>query len=170
MFIKLFDVKERSVTPTEHCYVITWLKDIMESYPDNYCKIYAYLQFMSSWNPADNPYLAMEENNREEVILRDIDADFSTEDEIIQLALENCKKMHELPSYRLWLTAKKGLDKMKNYLDSVQMRDGKDGNIADYRATYKDLPNLEKAYNEAYRAFIDDVKMSVRGGKYNSQV
>jgi len=170
MYIKLFDIQNDTVTPTPHCYTIEWLKTIIDNYPDNYCKIFAYLQYMCSWNPDDNPYLAIKEADREDTILNDINSDFSTEDDLIQEALTKCKKLFELPAYRLWLSGKKALDNIKDYLDNNKVYSGKDGNNKDYRDTLKDLPNLEKAYNEGYKAFMEEINLQVRGGRHNTIV
>ncbi len=43
MYTKLFDIQNGTVVPTEHCYTLRTLKNIMEKYPDNYLKIYQYL-------------------------------------------------------------------------------------------------------------------------------
>jgi hypothetical protein len=170
MYIKLFTTQGDIAVPTDSVYAISWLKDIIDNYPKNYIKIFSYLQFMYSWNPDDNPYLAMKEEDREETILSDIKADFSTEDDLIQVAMQNCQKLFELPAFRLWKSAKKGLDNIREYLDNNKVYSGKDGNNKDYRDTLKDLPNLEKAYNEGYKAFMEEAKLEVRGNRFNSQV
>jgi|APCry1669188910_1035180.scaffolds.fasta_scaffold10273_5 hypothetical protein len=171
MYIKLFSFAgAKAVAPTEHCYQIKQFKDIIDNYPDNHCKIFAYLQYMYSWNPDDNPYLAMREEDREQTILQDIVADFSTEDDLIQKAINKCKQLFELPVYRAWRASKTALDGLSFYLETTKPSSGKDGSIGDIRATIKDLPALNKAYNEGYQAFLEDVKVSVRGDKFISAV
>jgi hypothetical protein len=39
MLIKLFDIQNGKVIPTEHCYVLKFLKEIMEKYPDSYMSV-----------------------------------------------------------------------------------------------------------------------------------
>lgn len=170
MYIKLFDIQGETVTPTNHCYTIEWLKVIIEKYPKEYNKIFAYLQYMCSWNPEDNPYLAMKEEDREETILKDIKGKFSTEDDLIQVALKNCKKLFELPTYRIWKAAKVALDNIAGYLETTKPTSGKDGSNADIRATMKDYPALCDAYNKGYKAFMDEVKITIRGDKFDSQI
>lgn len=170
MYIKLFDLQGNKVIPSIHCYTISWLKILIDEYPENYLKIFSYLQYMSSWNVDDNPYLAMKEEDREETITKDLEIDFSLDDDLIQEALEKCQTMHELPSYRLWRSAKNGIDKIRDYLDSVKVTSGKDGSNADFRATLKDLPNLQKAYNDGYKDFMEESKIMIRGDKFNSMV
>ena len=35
MLARLFDVQNGKVVPSEHCYTLSWLKDIMYEYSDN---------------------------------------------------------------------------------------------------------------------------------------
>src|ERR1019366_3529827 len=98
MYIKIFDIENQRVIPSVHCYTIQWLKDIIDNYPTEYLKILSYLQYMCSWNPEDNPYLAVKEEEREEAIINDLGIDFSLEEDDIQLALEKCQKLFELPA------------------------------------------------------------------------
>ena len=43
-----------------------------------------------------------------------------------------------------------------------------DGVAGAYRKPLEDLPNLEKAYNEGYKAFMEEAKLEVRGNRFNS--
>ena len=45
MIGKLFDIQGGKLVPTEHCYTINWLKDIMDEYKEEYeyLKVYMYL-------------------------------------------------------------------------------------------------------------------------------
>jgi hypothetical protein len=170
MYIKLFDFEGGSLVPSIHCYSIIWLKNIMESYPKNYLKIFLYLQYMCSWNPEDNPYLAMEESEREQTILYDIRADFSVEDDLIQEALQRCHKIFDTPTYRLYRAGKICIDNITKFLETTKPSSGKDGSIADIRATFKDFNNLVSEYNKGYKTFIEDTKVAIRGNKFDSQV
>ena len=170
MYIKLFDVVGNKVVPTEHCYVITWLKEIMDKYPEHYLKIFAYFQYMCSWNPDTNPYLAMKEEDREETILRDVGIDFSVDDDLIQESLQKCKEMCELPAYRAWKSAKIGLQNISNFVENQKITTGKDGSGPFIMSSIEKLPSLNKAFNEAYRAYMDAAKIVIRGDKFNSQV
>ena len=42
MIVRLFDVQNGVVIPTEHCYTLKALKEIMDNYPDDYLKILGY--------------------------------------------------------------------------------------------------------------------------------
>jgi len=47
MLVRLFDVQNSKVIPTEHCYALPFLKAIMTEYPDTYLQVYQYIFYMS---------------------------------------------------------------------------------------------------------------------------
>ena len=102
MTIRLFDIQNDKVIPSEHCYILKSLKDIMDNYPENHIKIYQYLFYMTCPNSDINPFFFVPELDKEELILKEIDADFSTEDEDIHLALKFCEKMYATPTSRAY--------------------------------------------------------------------
>ena len=48
MLIKLFDIQNGKVVPSEHCYTLKSLKKIMDEYPDTYLSVYQYVFYMTS--------------------------------------------------------------------------------------------------------------------------
>jgi len=100
MIVKLFDIQNNVIVPTEHCYTISTLKKIMDDYPEDYLKIYQYLFYMTCPNPDLNPFFNLAEDDKEEIILAEINAEFSSEDDGIPGALELCKQLYETPTMR----------------------------------------------------------------------
>ena len=43
MLVKLFDIQNGKVVPSEHCYVLKSLKKIMDKYPNTYLSVYQYV-------------------------------------------------------------------------------------------------------------------------------
>ena len=43
MLAKLFDVQNGKVIPSEHCYSLKTLKNIMDKYPDTHMQVYLYI-------------------------------------------------------------------------------------------------------------------------------
>ena len=80
---KLFDVQNGIVIPTEHCYTLKALKDVMDAYPEDYLKIYLYLFYMCCPNPDLNPFFFTPDMDKENLIVDQIGADFSIEDDTI---------------------------------------------------------------------------------------
>lgn len=167
MLARLFDVQNGKVVPTEHCYTITWLKDIMDEYSedDEYLKVYMYLFYMTYPNPDANPYFHYKVTGKEEAILEDIKAEFSTEDESIQIALRNCKKMFETPTSRAYEGIAGMLDKLAVYMKTANISDGRDGNITQIMTAGAKFEQIRQSFKGAYKDLQDEQQSRVRGGK-----
>lgn len=164
MLARLFDVQNGKVIPSEHCFTLKALKDIMENYPDDHLKIYQYLFYMTCPNPDMNPFFNVPDADKEELILREIEAEFSTEDEDIQIALIFCEKMYETPTSRAYVGMQKALDRISRYLGTAQITDGKDGNIAQIRALAKDFDGIRQSFKGVYKDLQEEQQSRVRGG------
>ncbi len=165
--VRLFDIQNEKIVPTEHCYTIKFLKDIMDEYNknDEYLKIYSYLFYMTCLNPDLHPYFNMIENEKEDIILEDVDAEFSTEDPLIRLALDKCEKLYETPTSRAYMGIKKSLDNIATYMANTQITDGRDGNISQIRAVAKDFDAIRQSFKGAFKDLKDEQQSTVRGGK-----
>lgn len=165
--VRLFDIQNEKIVPTEHCYTIKFLKDIMDEYNENdeYLKVYSYLFYMTCLNPDLNPYFNMIENEKEDIILEDVDAEFSTEDPLIRLALDKCEKLYETPTSRAYMGIKKSLDNIATYMANTQITDGRDGNISQIRAVAKDFDAIRQSFKGAFKDLKDEQQSTVRGGK-----
>jgi len=165
MIVKLFDIQNEKVVPTEHCYTIKFLKDIMDEYPDTYLSVYQYLFYMTCPNPDLNPFFHLPEYDKEEIIVDEIQLEESREDELIIRALAKCQKLYETPTHRAYLGIKKALDNMATYMANTPITDGRDGNISQIRAVAKDFEAIRQSFKGAYKDLQDEQQSSVRGGQ-----
>ena len=165
MIIKLFEVQNNVVIPTEHCYTLKALKDIMEEYPDEYLKIYQYLFYMTCPNPDMNPFFYTPDVDKEPLIMTQIDGEFSTEDNSIFTALRFCERMYETPTSRAYDGMRIALDRIARYLSTTQITDGKDGNIGQIRALAKDFDSIRQSFKGAYKDLQEEQQSKVRGGQ-----
>ena len=163
--IRLFDIQNGKVIPTEHCHTLGTLKKIMDDYPDNYLKIYQYKFYMTCPNPDFNPFFHLIQSEKEELILKEIDADFSTEDDGIPEAIIFCTKMYETETSRAYNGIKKALDNMAYYLETAHMRDGKDGNITQILALAKQFNEVRQSYKGVFKDLQDEQNSKIRGGQ-----
>ena len=124
MIVKLFDIQNGKVIPTEHCYTLKALKMVMDNYPDNYTKIYQYLFYMTCPNPDLNPLFYTPDLDKESLILDQIEADFSTEDEDIYIALQFCQRMYETPTSRAYKGIASMLDRLARYMETTPITHG----------------------------------------------
>jgi len=165
MTIKLFDVHNNAVVPTEHCYTLASLKNIMDLYPEDYLKIYQYIFYMTCPNPDLNPFFNLLDSDKEEIILSEIDANFSPEDTGIPQAILFCQKLYETPTMRAFEGIKKALDNIAHYMNNTPITDGRDGNINQIRAMAKDFDAIRQSYKGALKDLQDEQKNHVRGGQ-----
>jgi hypothetical protein len=164
MQTRLFDIKNNKVVPTEHCYTLKFLKDIMDEYPDEYMKIYAYLFYMSCPNPDLNPFFNAVEHEKEELILQEVDAEFTVEDELIIHALKMSKKLYETPTYRAYMGIKAMLDRLARYMETTQIEHGRDGNITALINAAAKFQQIRESFKGAYKDLAEEQQSQVRGG------
>lgn len=165
MIVKLFDIQNSELVPTEHCYALDFLKSIMDEYPDSYLSIYKYLFYMTCPSPDMNPFFHLPENDKEEIIIEESSMEDSPEDPKIKFALDRCEAMYQSPTHRAYLGIKKALDNMATYMANTQITDGRDGNISQIRAVAKDFDAIRQSFKGAYKDLQDEQQTSVRGGQ-----
>lgn len=161
--IRLFDVEGGVVIPTEHCYTIKYLKVIMDQYPEDYNKIYPYLFYMNCPNPDLNPYFDVPEDNKEELILRDIGATFDPDDQMIKEALEGCKLLYETTLSRAYTGIKIMLDNLATYLATTKITTGRDGNGPFLLNAAKSYDDIRASFKGAYKDLKEEQQSRVRG-------
>lgn len=163
--IRLFDVSNGKVIASEHCYTLKFLKDIMEKYPEEYLRIYMYLFYMTCPNPDMNPFFDVPETDKEELILKEVDADFSTDEPEIVYALEMCRKLYETPTYRAFLGIKIFLDNMARSLATEQLTFGRDGSSPALLRMAERYDEVRQSFKGVYRDLMEEQQSTVRGGQ-----
>lgn len=164
MITRLFDVQNGVVVPTEHCYTLKALKDIMENYPEDHLKIYLYLFYMTCPNPDMNPFFHTPEIEKESIILQEIEAEFSPEEEDIFIALQFCQKMYETPTSRAYKGMASMLDRLARYMETTSITAGRDGNINSLVAAAKNFDQIRASFKGVYKDLQDEQSSKVRGG------
>lgn len=163
MVVRIFDIENGKIIPTEHCYALRFLKDIMDEYED-YLTVYLYLFYMTCPNPDLNPFFHFREEEKEEVILEEIGAEFSTEDSLIVHALERCKQMYETETSRAYYGIKTALDNLGKVLASEVPTFGRDGSAAQLLNIAKNFDQVRQSYKGVYKDLKEEQESSVRGG------
>jgi hypothetical protein len=163
--IRLFDIQNGKVVPSEHCYTLKFLKDIMDAYPDQHLRIYAYLFYMTCPNPDLNPFFDVPETEKEEIILGEVDADFSTDDDLIVGALKRCEKMYQTPTYRAYMGIKTMLDRLAKYMETTDIEHGRDGNITALVNAAAKFEAIRQSFKGTLRDLEEEQQSQVRGGQ-----
>jgi len=164
MIVRLFDIQNGQVVPTEHCYALKFLKDIMDEYPEDYIEIYKYLFYMTCPNPELNPFFHLEDDIKEEYIFQEVAGNFTQEEVLIAIALDKCRKLYETPTSRAYEGIKHALDNIAGYMRNTSITDGRDGNISQIRAVAKDFDSIRQSFKGAYTDLMNEQKNHVRGG------
>jgi hypothetical protein len=164
MIVKLFDIQNGKVIPTEHCYTLKALKMVMDNYPDDHLKIYQYLFYMTCPNPDLNPFFYTPDLDKESLILEQIDAEFSTEDQDIFIALQFCQRMYETPTSRAYKGIASMLDRLGRYMENTPITDGRDGNINSIVAAAKNFDQIRASFKGVYKDLQEEQSSKVRGG------
>lgn len=149
MLVNLFDVEGRKVIPGQACYLIPWLKNVMEDFPDNYIQVFSYIFFSTCPDGTLNPYVNINEEDREDLVIADLKPlNFSLEHPTVIKALSGCIRLYETPTLRAQKGAKIMLDQMAEELRTKKMTYGRDGNSNDLRAMMDKMPVYIKNYME----------------------
>lgn len=156
MIVKLFDIQGSKVVPTEHCYTLKSLKAIMDRYPDSHMKIYQYLFYMTCPNPDINPFFNLPSEDKEEIILKEVGADFSSESDLVPEALAFCKKLYETPTSRAFEGIKTTLDNLAKYMTNTQFTHGRDGSIGGLLSAAEKFQKIRESFKGAYSDHMEE--------------
>jgi len=170
MLVKLFDIQNGTVIPSEHSYTLNFLKVIREEYPEEHLDIYAYLFYMTCPNPDMNPFFNIPDRDKEDLILRELRtgkefSDFDTDEKIIQDALKNCTLLYETPTYRAYKGIASMLDRLADYMMRTPIEHGRDGNINQIVNAAAKFEQIRNSFKGAYSDLQEEQKSSVRGGQ-----
>lgn len=163
--VKLFDIANGVVIPSEHCYTLKDLKAIMDNYPDNHVDVYAYIFYMTCPNPELNPFFDVVEHEKEELVMRQLNPTFSSEDEVIIRAVKLCQKLYETPTLRSYMGIKKMLDRLAYYMETAPIEAGRDGNIMALVNTAAKFEDIRQSFKGAYKDLMEEQQSTVRGGQ-----
>lgn len=165
MAIKLFDIENGKIKAGADCHNIETYKQIIKEYPKDYNKIFAYFHYMSSLDDGDNPFANTPEVDKEELILKEVGGNFTTEEELVYKGLELTKKLYETSTYYAYLSIKMALEKLGRYLRTMTITDGRDGNIGDILRTAEKYDSICRSFDARYKAFKEENSTISRGNQ-----
>lgn len=163
--VRLFDIQNGKVVPSEHCYTLKTLSDIIVEYPLDYLKVYAYVFYMTCPNPDLNPFFDVPESDKEELILAEIDAEFSTDDDAVVDAIKFCEKLYQTPTYRAYMGMKSMVERLGKYMETTEIEHGRDGNITALINAAAKFDQIRQSFKATYRDLQDEQQSQVRGGQ-----
>lgn len=163
--VRIFDIVNGVVVPSEHCYTLKDLKVIMEKYPTDHVSVFAYIFYMTCPNPELNPFFDVVEHEREELVMRQLNPTFSSEDEEIIRAIKLCQKLYETPTLRSYMGIKKMLDRLAMYMETAPIESGRDGNIVAITNVASKFDQIRQSFKGTYKDLMEEQQSTVRGGQ-----
>jgi hypothetical protein len=163
--VRLFDIVGGKVVPTEHCYTLESLKGVIDHFEEDAPKIYTYIFYMTCPNPDLNPFFDMPETEKEEFILKEIDADFSTDEDCIVRAMKFCEKAYQTPTYRAYMGIKSMLDRLAKYMETTDIEHGRDGNITALVNAAAKYEQIRQSFKGTLKDLEEEQQSQVRGGQ-----
>jgi hypothetical protein len=119
---------------------------------------------MSCPNPDLNPFFYTPEMDKEDLILKQIDSNFSVEDDSIHKALQFCQRMYETPTSRAYKGIASMLDRLARYMETQSITDGRDGNINSIVSAAKNFDQIRSSFKGVYKDLQEEQSSKVRGG------
>jgi hypothetical protein len=112
-----------------------------------------------------NPFFNTPEQDKEHIILKEIEAEFSTEDDDVYTALQFCQRMYETPTSRAYKGIASMLDRLGRYMETTSITDGRDGNINSIVAAAKNFDQIRASFKGVYKDLQEEQSSKVRGGQ-----
>ena len=168
MLAKLFDVQNGKVIPSEHCYSLKTLKNIMDKYPDTHLQVYLFVFYMTCPDPDMNPFFNMHHQTNKKIIsflIDEIGLEESPEDESIRNAIRFCEDLYQTPTFRAYKGIKSMLDRLARYMETTSIEHGRDGNLTSLVNTAAKFDQIRQSFKGAYNDMKDEQKSQVRGGQ-----
>jgi hypothetical protein len=163
---KLFEINGTTIIPKQDCYILQPLKRVIDTYPEQFPKVIAFLHYMNSMSKEDNPYADVPLDVRPEQILYDLDLNLDLEDEVIRGAMQCVEEKYYTTFYGLYRGFKSILDRTGLALLTEEVQfGGKESNMQNISRFMKDYETLRKNFKQAYRDFDEETGGTrVRGG------
>src|SRR6187399_2575590 len=113
---KIFDLVGETIIPKEDCLLMHPIVAVKEEYPKDYLKIIAFLHYMNSMDPSDNPYADVPIERRAEIILFNMKLNIDVDSDTIKDALACVREIYYTTFYGVYKGFKAYLDKMGSKL------------------------------------------------------
>jgi hypothetical protein len=168
ILVRIFDMENGKIIPTVHCYTLKSLKAIIEAYPESYMPMLQYVFYKTCPDPDQNPFFNLPEIDKEELILQEVGADFSTDDPILQEAIAFCDKLYDTPTKRAYRGLKIFMDKIALFFENQSLSTGRDGSLAPMVAAAKNYSDLRASFKDVEKDYKDEIKELARGDSYTA--
>lgn len=151
---KLFEIQGKTVIPKMDCYLMHPINDAIDKYGTN---IVAYLHYMKSMRPDDNPYADVPLKDRSDLIIFDLKLEINPEDPTIQSALQCVEEKYYTTFYGVYRGVKAMMDDIgKQLLTTTIDFTAREGNASNIIRLMEKYEQMRKSFKVAYRDFEEE--------------
>ncbi len=168
MKVRVVDVQDGILIPTVHVYSLKSLKGVVDDFPDNYLKILLYVYYMTYPDPSENPFFNIQAEDKEEMILKEIGADFSTDHPSITAALDFMNKIYDTPTKRAYEGAVAMMDKIATLFKTTSLTTGRDGSTDSMVRTMEKYDSLRQSFKGVEKDYKEEIKEMARGDSFTA--
>ncbi len=164
MIPEIFDIQGGVVVINHNCLSIPELKAICDFY-ENPIPALNFLYY--KYDPT-GPYCNIDQEEKEEVLLKDFPGDYTLEDEVMINAIEKLDNLMITPTYRYYLDNKILLEKMGKFARTAPITTGRDGNLAALTMQIKSVGKTIQEFKQLEKVVLQELaegKSHVRGGR-----
>lgn len=162
--VKIFDIVNGKIVPSEHCYILQSLKAVMDSYPkEQYLKIYGYAFYMTCPDKELNPFYHTPTDDKQDIIIKEVGIDFSLDDVVITNCVEFCKERYETETVRAHRGMKNAVDRLAVYLESVEYSTGRDGSMSQIIQAMKNFSDIRESFKQVTQDLEEEQQVLGRG-------
>lgn len=157
MVINLFDLDNGVLVPSLHCYSLKSLKAVQEKFPKDYLKVYKYIFYKTCSDPKLNPFFNMIEEDKEDLIVKESQIDFSLDNPIITEALDTCAKLYDTPTKRAYEGMKTMMDKLALFFKSQALTTGRDGSLTAMTQAAGKYNELRESFKGVEKDYMEEI-------------
>lgn len=176
--VEIFQIENSIVRPTTHILLISPFKEIWErdtsKHKETAIREFSYIEFMVSPKKS-NPYHGYEESIKEQKIIEGIwKEEIWTPDDEVKKAVEQYKLWlrEASPSWKYFLTIKKSVEKVRVFLDTVNLNERDDKGkpifkVGEIIAAQTKADEVLKNLNNLEQRVLQELfeSMKTKGGK-----
>jgi len=163
MKLRFLDIIQGQFVINESCLLVPEFKKIV----DTHSKPVLVFKYIKALLDPESPYDNIPEDEKENMILKDLGIDFSLDDLDVQAAKEKAEKLSITPTERFFQDSKVGLEKMGKYLRDGTITAGRDGNDSTFLQMLKSTGKIIQEFKQLEKQRDEEVS-ELRGGQEKS--
>lgn len=158
--IDILTIENDKIVPDLNCKSIPELQTLIDTYEDSTNALLYVYHMVAPFSS----YVNIPEDDKEDILLEDFPGDYGAEDVEIQEAINKLNKLYRTPTRHFFLNAKKGLEKLGDYMADAKIESGKDGNFSAYSMTFTRIGKIIQEFKQLEKLYEEENDTGVRGG------